>query len=50
MENSELIAKALRYINRASGKSDMTVEDVANHAGFPPIILTAYFFAIRLQR
>ena len=45
MENSELIAKALRYINRASGKSDMTVEDVANHAGFSADYFNRIFFA-----
>ncbi len=34
MENSELIAKALSYVESESGNTDMTVESVAEHAGF----------------
>ncbi len=34
MENSELITKALAYIRSEAGKSDMSIEDVASHAGF----------------
>ena len=34
MENSELIQKALAYIQAETGKSDMSIADVADHAGF----------------
>lgn len=34
MENSELIRKALAYIQSETGKSDMSIADVADHAGF----------------
>ncbi len=34
MENSELIAKALHYVESENGNTDMTVESVADHAGF----------------
>ncbi len=34
MENSELIAKALYYVESESGNTAMTVESVADHAGF----------------
>ncbi len=34
MENSELIAKALHYVESESGNTSMTVESVADHAGF----------------
>ncbi len=34
MENSELIQKALAYIQSETGKSDMSIDDVAAHAGF----------------
>ncbi len=34
MENSELIAKALHYVESENGNTDMTVESVAEHAGF----------------
>lgn len=34
MENSDLITRALAYIRKESGKSDITPEDIAFHAGF----------------
>ncbi len=34
MENRELIAKALHYVESESGNVDITVESVAEHAGF----------------
>lgn len=45
MENSELITKALRYINSEYKKTGITVEDVANHAGFSTDYFNRIFFA-----
>lgn len=45
MENSELITKALQYINSANQKSDMSVDDVASHAGFSTNYFNRIFFA-----
>ena len=45
MENSELITKALNYIKSQNKKSDITIEDVANHAGFSTDYFNRVFFA-----
>ena len=45
MENSELITKALNYIKSQNKKSDITIEDVANHAGFSTDYFNRIFFA-----
>ena len=45
MENSELITKALSYIQAESKKSDITIEDVAAHAGFSTDYFNRIFFA-----
>lgn len=34
MENRELVTKALEYIRRENGNSEITIEDIASHAGF----------------
>ena len=45
MENSELITKALNYIKSQNKKSDITIEDVATHAGFSTDYFNRIFFA-----
>ncbi|MBO5212120.1 MAG: helix-turn-helix transcriptional regulator [Clostridia bacterium] len=45
MENSELITKALNYIQLENKKSDITIDDVANHAGFSTDYFNRIFFA-----
>ena len=45
MENSELITKALNYINSKNKKSDITIDDVATHAGFSTDYFNRIFFA-----
>ncbi len=45
MENSELITKALNYIKAENKKSDITIEDIANHAGFSTDYFNRVFFA-----
>ncbi len=45
MENSELITKALNYINTETSKSEITIEDVASHAGFSTDYFNRIFFA-----
>ncbi len=45
MENSELITKALNYIETENKKSDITVDDVATHAGFSTDYFNRIFFA-----
>ncbi len=45
MENSELITKALNYIQLENKKSDITIDDVANHAGFSTDYFNRVFFA-----
>jgi len=45
MENSELVAKALTYIRTENKNSEITVEDVADHAGFS----TDYFNRVFLS-
>ena len=44
MENSELITKALNYITK-NKKSDITIDDVATHAGFSTDYFNRIFFA-----
>lgn len=45
MENSELITKALNYIKSESRKSDITIDDIATHAGFSADYFNRIFFA-----
>ncbi len=45
MENSELITKALNYIRSQNKKSDITIDDVATHAGFSTDYFNRIFFA-----
>lgn len=45
MENSELITKALSYIQSQNKKSDITIDDVASHAGFSTDYFNRIFFA-----
>ena len=45
MENSELITKALNYIKSENKKSDITIDDVAAHAGFSTDYFNRIFFA-----
>lgn len=45
MENSELITKALNYIKTEIKKSDITIDDVATHAGFSTDYFNRIFFA-----
>lgn len=45
MENSELITKALNYIKSENKKSDITIDDVATHAGFSTDYFNRIFFA-----
>ena len=45
MENSELITKALNYIKAENKKSDITIDDVATHAGFSTDYFNRIFFA-----
>lgn len=45
MENSELIIKALKYIQSETNKSDITIDDVASHAGFSTDYFNRIFFA-----
>lgn len=45
MENSELITKALNYIKYENKKSDITIDDVATHAGFSTDYFNRIFFA-----
>jgi len=45
MENSELITKALNYIKSENRKSDITIDDVATHAGFSTDYFNRIFFA-----
>ncbi len=45
MENSELITKALKYIREENKSSEITIEDVAAHAGFS----TDYFNRVFLH-
>ena len=44
MENSELITKALNYIKTENKKSDITIDDVATHAGFSTDYFNRIFF------
>ncbi len=45
MENSELITKALNYIRKENKNSEVTIEDVAEHAGFSTDYFNRVFFA-----
>ncbi len=45
MENSELITKALKYIRSENKNSDITIEDIAEHAGFSTDYFNRVFFA-----
>ncbi len=45
MENSELITKALKYIRSENQNSEITIEDVASHAGFSTDYFNRVFFA-----
>ena len=45
MENSELITKALKYIKSENKNSEITIEDVAAHAGFSTDYFNRVFFA-----
>ncbi len=45
MENSELITKALNYIRRENRNSEISIEDVAEHAGFSTDYFNRVFFA-----
>ena len=45
MENSELITKALNYIKSENKKRDITIDDVAAHAGFSTDYFNRIFFA-----
>lgn len=45
MENSDLITKALNYIRSENKKSDITIDDIATHAGFSTDYFNRIFFA-----
>jgi len=45
MENSELITKALKYIRSENKNSEITIENVADHAGFSTDYFNRVFFA-----
>ncbi len=45
MENSELITKALKYIRSENKNSEITIEDIADHAGFSTDYFNRVFFA-----
>ena len=45
MENSELIRKALDYIGSTAGEADITIEDIAKHAGFSTDYFNRIFHA-----
>lgn len=45
MENSELITKALKYIRSENKNSEITIEDVADHAGFSTDYFNRVFLA-----
>lgn len=45
MENSELIAKALKYIQSKTKNSGITIDDVAEHAGFSTDYFNRIFLA-----
>ena len=45
MENSELITKAIRYINKEKKNSDISIEDVAVSAGFSTDYFNRLFLA-----
>jgi len=45
MENTELITKALKYIKSENKNSEITIEDVAEHAGFSTDYFNRIFFA-----
>ena len=45
MENSELITKALWYIRAQTGNSELTIEEIAEHAGFSTDYFNRIFFA-----
>lgn len=45
MENSELVTKALRYIRAETENSGLTIEDIAEHAGFSTDYFNRIFLA-----
>ena len=45
MENSELITKALWYIRAQTGNCELTIEEIAEHAGFSTDYFNRIFFA-----
>lgn len=45
MENSELITKAINYIKSQNKKSDITIDDIATHAGFSTDYFNRVFYA-----
>lgn len=45
MENSELITKALNYIKSVNKESNITIDDIAIHAGFSTDYFNRIFFA-----
>ncbi|MBP0990813.1 MAG: helix-turn-helix transcriptional regulator [Oscillospiraceae bacterium] len=45
MENSELVTKALRYISSQTGNSELTIKEIAEHAGFSTDYFNRIFFA-----
>ena len=45
MENSELVTKALRYICSQTGNSELTIEEIAEHAGFSTDYFNRIFLA-----
>ncbi len=45
MENSELITKALNYIQLENAKQGITIDDIASHAGFSTDYFNRIFFA-----
>ncbi|MBQ3528400.1 MAG: helix-turn-helix transcriptional regulator [Clostridia bacterium] len=45
MENSDLISKAINYIKTENSKSNITIEDIATHAGFSTDYFNRIFFA-----
>lgn len=45
MENSELINKALKYIRSENKNSEITIEDIADHAGFSTDYFNRIFLA-----
>ena len=50
MENSELITKAVGYIQRDVSDSGMTIEDVAEHAGFSTDYFNRIFLTFFINR